>query len=370
MHDVVTLDARCRPYLSVFVAAMVSWFAFGYTYPADLAVFLKAAGQVLHGVNPYTPTDSPALLDGHAYVYPWLVAFAFIPLTLIPEAVGMLAFFVVSLMCVVAGSRILGLPAGLGTTALILSVAFSRNVELGAVNAIFFFLLSALWHWRNTTWVVVVCATALVGAKLFLAPILLWVVLTRSLRTAALTLGTVAAFFWVNFLLGPSSATAYFRALGRLSDHMQMRGFSFTHTVQAVFPGLPTQTTVRIVCAAVLLLAVTAHAQRGRDSERFLLACCVSIGLLGTPILWVHYGVLFFFVLILLRPEPRWVVIASVVSWGIASTAHIQLADRVPQTWRMALSYALLGLLLAHGWKIRGTVDHASAPTPAASMAA
>jgi hypothetical protein len=61
------------------------------------------------------------------------------------------------------------------------------DVELGAVNAIFF-LLSVLWRWRTTTWLVVVCTTVLLGTKLFLAAILLWVVLTRSLKTTVLTL--------------------------------------------------------------------------------------------------------------------------------------------------------------------------------------
>jgi hypothetical protein len=99
----------------------------------------------------------------------------------------------------------------------------------------------------------------------------------------------------VNFLLGPISPADYFHSLGRLSDHMQLRGFSFTHTVQADLPALPTHATVLVVCAVVGLVALAAHFQRGRDTERFLFACCIV--------------------------------------------------------------YVLVGLLLAHGWKIRATVD-------------
>ena len=160
------------------MAAILSVGVFGTDQKADLAVFLTAGNEVLHGINPYVAISSPQLLDGHAFVYPWLSAWLFVPLAVLPSPVGAYAFTLLAVPAVVAGARLLHLPHGWAVAALLLCAPFARNLELGAVNTCFFLLLAALWRWRERTWVVAACVALLVGLKLFLAPIVVWVILT------------------------------------------------------------------------------------------------------------------------------------------------------------------------------------------------
>ena len=160
------------------LATILSVCVFGTDKKADLAVMLAAGRDVLRGLDPYVATSSPQLLDGHAFVYPWLSAWLFVPLAMLPSPVGAYAFTLLAVMAVLFGARLLHLPHGWAVAALLLCAPVARNLELGAVNTCFFLLLAALWRWRERTWVVAACVALLVGLKLFLAPIVVWVILT------------------------------------------------------------------------------------------------------------------------------------------------------------------------------------------------
>jgi alpha-1,2-mannosyltransferase len=310
---------------------------------SDLQVFVNAADDVLSGRTPYAAVDSVFLISGHAFVYPWLAAWLFVPLAVVPFVVAKVVFFVVGVVAVVYGCRLLGLSSGYGVAAVLLSAPFSRNVELGAVNALFFALLAAAWRWRHRDSVLVATLTVLVGVKLFLAPLLLWVVCTKSWRTSSRVLAGVGAFFAISFLVGPQSWQDYRDSLSRLTVAEKYRGMSFEHALSRVLPDAPTHLIALGVGLAVLVAATVVFLkEKGQHGETILFAGCVLAGLLMTPIMWVHYGLLTIFLVLLIRPTLRWAVGISVFTWVIAGTEYIEPLGNLPVTTRFVMFYVLM----------------------------
>lgn len=334
--------ASWRPLLELAVAIGV-FHTFGQDRKADLAVFLKAGREVWSGVNPY-PSSSAALLDGHAFVYPWLSAFLFSPLSALPGWLGPDVFTVLGIAGVIMGARWLGVPKGPATAALLLCAPLARNAELGAVNAIFFFLLAAMWRWRERTWVVASAVTVLVGVKLFLAPVALWVLLTRSRRCSAWTLGSVLAFFSISFAVGPLSPAAYGDLLHRLSDFMGQQGMGFETAVAHFFPAAPARAVALAVVGIGMVLAVRSVGYGRRLNEAGLLGSLVLLSIVASPMVWRHYLLLVFFVVALVQPTTRALVASCALSWFVVGSEKyppIGLTDGQ----RLVALYALIALL-------------------------
>lgn len=329
-------------------AVVVTFLEFGHDHKADLAVFLTAGNQVLQGVSPYEAVTSPDLLGGHAFVYPWAAAFLFAPLAALPTWLAGDLFTLGSIGAVVLGSRWLNVPRGWGVAALVLCAPFARNMELGAVNAFFFLLLAALWRWRERTWVVAGAVTLLIGVKLFLAPLVVWVLLTRSRRCIVTTGASLASWFAFSFAVGPLSVPTYFDMLRRLSDFMGHRGMGFESAIARISPDAP----ARAIAAAVLVLGTVAcvgtYYRSTRRSEAGLLAALVVLSVISSPMLWRHYLLLPFFALALLSPKPTRLVAACLASWVVVGCEAIAPFGNLPLDQRLLLLHVgLFGLLIA-----------------------
>ena len=304
--------------------------------PSDLEVFLRAGDQVAHGINPFTPVNDAYLYSGHAYVYPWLTAFFFVPLALLPSLVAFVIFYLLSTSALIVGCRWLGLQSPIGISAVLLAAPVVRNAELGAVNAIFFIAAAAAWRWRDRTRVVAPMMVVLVGMKLFLAPMLLWVALTRSRFCAVVTGAAVAAYFGVSFLLGPVNAPHYARAMSVLSEHESLRSMSLRHLSSLLLPpGLVPVIPVMAFVAMLMLVVL-----RRDDRARFI--GCLLAGLVLTPIFWTHYIVLVLFAVLMLRPTTTWAVGAAVLSWVISAPRDRVTLGNLSVEHRLLLLYAIV----------------------------
>lgn len=346
LRALVTWAACCE-----LAAAVALFVKFGQDSKSDLAVFLRAGGQVWSGIDPYQPIGSQSLLDGHAFVYPWLAAWLFTPLSWLPNWLGMNSFTMLSVLGVLIAARWLRVPPGLGVAALLLCAPMARNIELGAVNAVFFFLLAAMWRWRDHTWVVAASVTLLVGIKLFLAPVILWVLLTRSRRCAAWTVGSVAAFFGVSFAAGPVSVTEYLQMLRRLSDFMGQQGMGLETSLHHFFPTSPARALTLGLVAIAVVCAVSLTVFKRPGNEAGLLGALVLISLEASPMLWRHYLLLVLFVVALLWPTARALMTAAAISWMVVGS------EAIPPLWlnydqRVVSLHALLfGLFAACIWR-------------------
>lgn len=140
-----------------------------------------------------------------AYVYPYLTAFLFVPLTWVPVPAADVVWFAACGAGMMAGCRVLGLRDPVGISAVLLSSTCIRNFQVGAVNTTLVLAAALLWRYRDKVGVVAVALTFLAGSKLFLLPVSVWVLCTRPRRTVLVAGGALAGFLGLSLLLSPIS---------------------------------------------------------------------------------------------------------------------------------------------------------------------
>jgi len=305
----------------------------------DVGVFLDAGTSISHGRNPY-PVGAAQVASGFAFVYPYLVALPFAPLSALGAAAAPL-FILASALAVVAGCAWAG--AGPRGTALVLLSSFTiTGLQMGTLNALLFAGLIALWRARDRPLAAGLLVAAVIYSKLFLAPVWLFLVLTRRWRAAGIALATLAVAFAVGGLLGPIGPADYVSMLGTLARAEAPDGMSLTGLL--VNTGLgPAAATWLARAAALAALAAVAWpglpaARRdrgsrpfsrplrasGRADERVQFAAVIGASLLASPIVWSHYLILLSAALLVVAPRAdAALAVFALASWPVVNPHHI-----------------------------------------------
>lgn len=332
----------------------------------DLHTFTRAAHQVLAGHDPYPHIPSRALLGGHAFVYPWLTAHLFIPFALLPRDASDIAWFAISCVAIVAACRAARLPDRWSVLVVLLSATTIRGMQVGSLNPLLFLGAALAWTWRDRPWRVAAMLTLVIGAKVFLAPLLIWLLIAQRWRAFLLSVAGVAIFLGLGFLLGPIGPSRYERLLSVLSRHESGSGFSLGRLLSLAHAGSWASTAALGISFGLLVIAgVLAH--RGQLDEVSVFSVAVLAALMSTPILWSHYLLLALLPLLAARASIRWFVVAAGVSWLTAVPARMHQLLAVPMEDRLISLYACLGVMLVliavRGWPghQRGRTRNASA---------
>jgi hypothetical protein len=203
----------------------------------DVDVFLRAGAAVGDGDDPYPQPGTPEVYSGFAFVYPYLVAFPFVPLA----AMGSWAdevFIAVSAAAVFAGTWLAGARHP-RTFALVLAASCTvTGLQMGTLNALLFLGLVTLWRVRDAPAATAAVAALLVYSKLFLAPVLLFLLLTRRWAAFAGALGVLGLLFGVGELTSPVGIHTYTEMLSALAREEAPDGLSFAGLLMNVGVGL------------------------------------------------------------------------------------------------------------------------------------
>lgn len=285
---------------------------------SDLHVFVAAAARVLHGHTPYLPLASTGVYGGSAFVYPYVVSWAFAPFALVPFAVADVAFFIVSVAAVCAALVLLGVRHPVAFLAVLAAAPTIRSLQVGAINSLLLLAMALAWRLRERWPAAGLSVAAAVVAKLFLAPLILWLVLTRRWRAAVVVAVVSVGIIAAGCEISGQGVRGYRHMLGALGAHESVQGYSVVG--QLTRAGLPY--AVAQVCGLILAAAaiacgywvrrVTVTAEDG-DAQLFI--CCLVGALVASPIVWSHYLLLLAVVPALLRLRPRWFVLLAVLSW-------------------------------------------------------
>jgi alpha-1,2-mannosyltransferase len=339
-------------------ALAVVWFVFVAHLPqSDYLVFLRAGGAVLHGRDPYPPLGTPAVYSGSAFVYPWLAAWFFAPFALLSQHAAAVAYFVVEGIAVVLGCRIAGLRDPVSVVLVLAAATTIRGFQVGSLNALLFLGCVLAWKLRDRR-VAAVPLTAVIAAKLFLFPLVIWLVLARRWSVLAWTVGGIGAVLATSFMIGPLSGPGYFSLLGALSGHESTAGFS----LYGLLTEDQTPAVARLVCALLAcgLVFIGVWAGRGSSSaahyghvgrpdehaELALFAAAVAAALVLTPILWSHYIVLALVPIVVSRPSRLVLAGTSFVTWCIAQPASTPYLFEFRDDSRVFLLYAALSAMV------------------------
>jgi hypothetical protein len=307
--------------LAALVAVPLAWIVrrglAGYgtvPLPVDLMVFLNASDDILAGRNPF---PAPAALTGDTnYVYPPLLAIVAIPLAVIPVAPAVLIWTLLSAGAIAAALWLLGVRDWRVYGLCVLLAGTRDSIAAGSVGPLLVLGTAIAWRYRDRRPALAGAGVGLaIALKLFVWPLLLWLVVTRRVRTALLAFvigGGAALASWA--VIGFDGLTDYPDLLRRLSDLEAAESYSTYAVGRAAGLASPLAVGFSLVVGGILLAIMVWTARDlalpAAERDRLALTAAIAASLALTPILWIHYLVLLIVPLALARPRlaPLWLV--------------------------------------------------------------
>lgn len=313
----------------------LAWYMYGHGGGVDFAIFRVAGWEVLHGHTPYVAPTHKLLAANDHFVYPTPFALPFIPFALIPQHVGAVVFFLLSVAAVLASIWLLGVRDWRCYGASMLMAPVFGAFGVGSIGPFLLLLCALGWRFRDRTVAGVPIALA-AAAKLFLWPLLVWLLVTRRFRAFAASVATIAATLALWAAIDPGGLRRYPQTVHVLNEVQRWKSYS----VQSLLISLHAPAlTSELVAGAVAVAAVVALVLLRRRRDEVTFGIAVVAALLATPILWNHYLVLLVAPIALARPRlaPLWLLPA--VLWA---TPH---PESVGIVWRIVVVLGVLGLV-------------------------
>jgi Glycosyltransferase family 87/Dolichyl-phosphate-mannose-protein mannosyltransferase len=274
--------------------------------PHDLAVFLQAAGKVLHLDSPY------AFRADETYAYPPALAFLVAPLHPLGAAVATLLWTMVALGAIAASLWLLGLRDW-RCYAVAFAFPFTRSaIDLGTAGPLLLLAVAVAWRWRHR----LVRSGAALGAgialKLFLWPLAAWPALTGRIRPSFAAIGFALVLILLPWAaLGFKGLGGYPGLLHHLSNDEARSSYSvIALSVRAHLPETVGVVVSLLLAAALLVAAASVARAQGRKADSVALTLCIAAALAASPIVWIHYFLLLLVPLALTQPSFSiiWVV--------------------------------------------------------------
>ena len=325
--------------LPATLAILVIGGAVGHQFAFDFhGAFWQSARDVVHGRDPYPAATPAGVAPGNVFVYPPAIAIAFIPLGVLPFPVAAALITIVLLAALAGALYALDVRDWRCYGAAYLSVPVLHDVRLGAITPLLTLGVALAWRWRERR-VAAVPVACVVGAKVFLWPLGVWLLATGRARIAvrsAIYCLLVTALAWL--VIGFAGLGEYPKLLRVLSTAEQARGYSPV----AAGLALGLSSTLSQVLAIVLGLAVlglcVVAGRRGEDAASLALALVASLML--TPIVWLHYFVLLLVPIAIARRTFSWIWLLPALFW---ITPY---EENFGAYWRIPVGLGLTALIL------------------------
>jgi hypothetical protein len=316
----------------------------------DFHTFWVAGGRFLRGDDPY-----PALAQLHAFspvsqqsfIYPAPVAAFFAPLSLLPYALAKPLFVAALAVAVAVSLLVLGVRDWRCYAAAFASPAVLSGISVGTISPLLLLGLALVWRSRERPWRCGITVALVVVAKLFLWPLLLWLVFSGRRRSAAVAGASAAALCVAGWMrLGFQGVDTYPGLLHRMSVLEGPHGdgvlwaLGGLHLYELVIP------------VAAVVVAVSAR----RLSVERSFAIAIAVALVSTPILWVHYLAVLPVVAAIAAPELSGIWLFPLLLW-------LPLFSHSHRFSVLAIAAVVLGCTLTLG---RGRRAPKALPAPAA----
>jgi alpha-1,2-mannosyltransferase len=268
-----------------FLAAVVPRDALGLDFRE---AFWPAAHAVLHGSNPYPALDSPALAERMAYAYPPVVAIVLAPFGLLPVGLATAIAMLATVAALVGALWVMGVRDWRCYGASLASPVVLVCIQTAALSAVLALAVALAWRHRARGLATPLLIAAMIAAKLFLWPLLVWLAIVRGTRCAVLTGLAAVGVIVAPWLAGFPGAREYLPLLSKLTE---LEGaYAYTPRSLALSLGAASRVAEACAIAAGAIAIAAAVAIRGRvDADRRALALTLLAALLLSPIVWLHY---------------------------------------------------------------------------------
>jgi hypothetical protein len=297
----------------------------------DLHTLWVAGRDVAHGHSPYP------------FVYPAPAAVLMAPFGVLPWRAAVAVFFLLSLAALVATLRILGVRDWRCYGACLVAMPTVSAIGIGTLTPFLALAVACAWRWRDRRVVVAGALAAAVVTKLFLWPLFVWLLATRRTRTALWGAGAItgmALAAWA--VIGFAGFGSYPRHLSGIASSQEYKSYSVAALVHAfgLGGGFARAVTAGVALAALGAVVIVARRPRG-DFASFTAA--IGAALLISPIVWVHYLVLLYVPIAIVRPRLSGLWLVPLAFWMLPGQESYGSIPRL----LFVLTLALLALMRA-----------------------
>ena len=167
-----------------------------------------------------------------------------------------------------------------------------HGLHFGNLTIVLVLLLACAWRFRDEARLAGLAIGIGVAAKLLVAPVVVWLLLTRRFRAAAWAVGTALVLvFGAWALIGFEGFRDYPALLHEVQAVYSIRSISLATLAAAL--GASATVAVAIAGAAGLVcLGIAAWLARRADGDRRAFAVVVLACVIGAPIVWPNYAAL------------------------------------------------------------------------------
>ncbi len=298
----------------------------------DFHAFWGAGRDVLHGRSPYPPTNTRVLAREGSFVYPAPAAVAMVPFALLPYRLAATLFALILVASVPVALRLAGVRDWRCYGIALLSAPVVTGINVDAISPILLLGLALVWRFRDRVVPAAAALAALIVLKLFLWPLLLWFAFTRRLTAALVAGGLIAATSLVSWAaIGFDGLHAYPHLLRLLTRLLEGKSYSIVALGLSLGAGRDAAEALSLIVGGAALAAVAVCGRRtGADAWTFAAATGAALAL--TPIAWLHYFVLLYVPIAIVRPRLSWLWAAPLLLW-VLSGQSVQ-----PPLWEKQVS--------------------------------
>ena len=285
-----------------------------------------AATAIREGDSPYPRPDFSEVAVGNPALYPPLLMLLVVPLTFLPWTVGAALWTATLATSIVLALVILRVRDIRCFALALLSIPVLQGLILGNAALLLVPLVALAWRWRDHAARAGVVIGLAFAAKLFLWPLVAWLVGTRRYRAAAYAVGTGTAAVVLPWAAIRFAGLAEYPDLLRVAEEIYATHSFSVPTVLAGFGVAPALASYGSIVAAVLLAAVGAVVGR-RGADELAISIVIVAAILGSPIVWEYYYALLLIPLAIVWPRfsGMWVLVVA-----LGHVAHALPWERLP----------------------------------------
>jgi hypothetical protein len=295
----------------VVFATLITFFGYHASWPIGFdfrGTLWEPAHALLNGRAIYPAPTRDAVLVGNPTVYPPLFIILATPLALLPVGLASWVWSVVLGACVVAAMWLVGVRDWRCLVLALTSPVTVHGLYYGNLTLALVPLVALVWRYRDRAAMAGIALGTAIAAKLFVWPLLVWLLLTRRFRAAAWAGGSSTVLVvgaWA--LIGFDGFRDYPKLLRIVQDVYAERSASTSTVVAAL--GAPISAAVMVAAlAGVICVGVAAWLVLREDGDRRAFALLVAASVLATPIAWPNYATLLFVPIAVTWPRvaPAW----------------------------------------------------------------
>jgi Glycosyltransferase family 87 len=301
----------------------------GHWWLADFRSDFYSAGRaILHGQNPYAASNwliqhwvSLPQFSGSVPITPSKpapVLLTAVPFALLPEVLGGALFVGAMVAAVVVALRLLGIRDWRCYVVAFGAWPMLESLHLGNTSPLLLLGVAVLWRTREQLLAPALALSGIVLIKLFPWVMGVWLLLTRRLKTLALsvvitTLAVVAGWAVIGF----AGLESYPHLLAKLDGVLSGSGSSASTLLMGF--GVSTGDAGRLALAGGLALLAYSWrlARHGEETRSFAVAVLAT--LVAAPHVWDHYYVLLYAPIALIRPRLSLLWLTPALVWPISA---------------------------------------------------